>query len=129
MNQKEEAEKLAALGAAMAFLAVAAGAFGAHALKSKLQPLQMHVYETGVQYHMYHALGILAVAALAQTMPAKKKLFYTIGKFFALGILLFSGSLYLLAVINIKLLGIITPFGGVCFLAGWAMLVRAALKD
>ena len=130
MNQKEVVSRLTALGATLALLAVAVGAFGAHALKARLQATNMQqVYETGVQYHMYHALGILVTALFAQTMPANKKLFYTAGLLFAVGILLFSGSLYLLAVLNIKLLGIITPFGGICFLAGWAVLIRAAVTN
>jgi uncharacterized membrane protein YgdD (TMEM256/DUF423 family) len=108
------------------FLAVAAGAFGAHGLQGRLDPHAMSVFETGARYHMYHALAI-AVAAFAMrdnaTVPAQ-----TAAAFFLAGIVLFSGSLYLLALTGDRALGIVTPFGGLAFLAGWAALAYAAFK-
>ncbi|HSZ11965.1 MAG TPA: DUF423 domain-containing protein [Rhizomicrobium sp.] len=108
------------------FLAVAAGAFGAHGLQGRLDPHAMSVFETGARYHMYHALAI-AVAAFAMrdnaTVPAQ-----TAAAFFLAGIVLFSGSLYLLALTGNRALGIVTPFGGLAFLAGWAALAYAAFK-
>lgn len=102
------------------FLSVAAGAFGAHALKVRLAPDMLAVFETGARYHAYHALGILA-AAWAQTQFGGK-LPGLAACCFTAGIVLFSGSLYALAWTGARKLGIITPFGGVLFLAGWALL-------
>lgn len=112
--------------AALLALAVALGAFGAHALKANLTEEYLEVYKTGVQYHFYHALGLLLVGVLAISNPSKwlsRSAFLL-----ALGILLFSGSLYVLAITGIKSLGMITPFGGVSFIAGWVLLVFAMVK-
>ena len=107
-------------------LAVAAGAFGAHGLQGRIDAQALQVFETAARYHMYHALA-LAVAALvmrdAAAGPAT-----TAATFFLAGILLFSGSLYLLALTGTKPLGIVTPFGGLCFLLGWGSLAFAALR-
>ncbi|GAB6388570.1 DUF423 domain-containing protein [Stutzerimonas marianensis] len=103
---------------------VALGAFAAHGLKSRLAPEMLAVFQTGVQYQMYHALALLAVALLSLHMPGR--LLSAAGGLFAVGILLFSGSLYLLTLTGVGKLGIITPFGGVAFLAGWLCLVFAA---
>ena len=107
-------------------LAVAAGAFAAHGLKAWLDPGALSVFETGARYHMYHALA-MGLAALAGRGPARGYA-RTAACLFLAGIILFSGSLYLLALTGIPLLGIITPVGGVAFLAGWAALARAAWK-
>jgi uncharacterized membrane protein YgdD (TMEM256/DUF423 family) len=103
------------IGAINAFLAVALGAFGAHGLKDKLDPYYLDIWKTGVTYQMFHALGILAVAMLLGKAAASS-LFSWSGWLMLLGIILFSGSLYVLSVTKISMLGIITPFGGVAFL-------------
>ena len=104
------------LGAVLCFLAVALGAFGAHALKATLTAHGMtEVWSKAVLYHFVHALGLLVLSVL----PAVQRVTVIL---FVVGIVLFSGSLYLLALTNIKWLGGITPFGGLCFLAGWLWL-------
>ena len=113
-----------ALGSINAFISVAAGAFGAHGLKQRLSSDLLVVFETAARYQMYHALGLLAVAfAVGQGRPASAA-----GWAMLAGIVLFSGSLYALALTGIRVLGAITPVGGLCFLAGWAMLVWAVLR-
>lgn len=112
------------LGSLNAMLAVVLGAFGAHALKAKLSPELLTVYQTAVQYHFYHALGLLAVGVLILWMPATTLLKYSGGVMLA-GIVLFSGSLYLLSVTGLRLLGAITPIGGLCFIVGWLLLAIA----
>jgi uncharacterized membrane protein YgdD (TMEM256/DUF423 family) len=107
-------------GALSAFVAVAAGAFGAHALKARLGTDLLAVFETGARYQMYHALGLLAVA-LAMSRWAAPQL-RAAGWLFLAGTILFSGSLYLLALTGARGLGAVTPFGGLCFLAGWLLL-------
>ena len=112
-------------GAVAGLIAVGFGAFGAHGLRGRLTPEMLAVFETGVRYHMYHALALLLTAALVPRMPGKA--IVAAGWFFIAGILLFSGSLYMLAVTGITVLGAITPIGGVAFLAGWALLAFASL--
>jgi uncharacterized membrane protein YgdD (TMEM256/DUF423 family) len=113
------------LGAVNAFLAVAAGAFGAHALKARLAPDALVTFETGARYHMLHALGMFAVAFLiAQGAPAAR----LAGFFMLAGIVLFSGSLYALALSGVRGLGAITPLGGLCFLIAWAILAVGAWR-
>jgi uncharacterized membrane protein YgdD (TMEM256/DUF423 family) len=107
-------------------LAVAAGAFGAHGLQARIDAQALQVFETGARYHMYHALAI-GLAALAMRDAAAGPAMSAAG-FFLAGILLFSGSLYLLALTGVKALGIVTPFGGLCFLLGWGFLAFAALR-
>lgn len=111
-----------ALGAVFAFLSVALGAFGAHALRDKLSTYQQSVYEKGVLYQMYHALGLLAVGTLGHVMTGHAGLLRASGWLFAIGILVFSGSLYILSLSGKRAFGAITPIGGVCFLVGWALL-------
>jgi len=115
------------LGAASAFLAVAFGAFGAHSLKAILAPDMLAVFETGVRYQMYHALALLAVGWAAHQYPQAS--FHIAGWLFVAGIVLFSGSLYVLALSGVRWLGAITPLGGVCFLAGWAVFAWQACKQ
>ncbi len=103
------------------FLAVALGAFAAHGLRESLPADLLNTFQTGVQYHMYHALALFGVGILCAQFPASVPARWA-GYLFLLGILLFSGSLYLLAVTGTRWLGAITPFGGVAFLAGWACL-------
>jgi uncharacterized membrane protein YgdD (TMEM256/DUF423 family) len=114
------------LGAASAFVAVAAGAFGAHALREALPPDRLAVFETAARYQMYHALAVLAAGMLAvrrrgRSAPAA-------GWLFLLGTVLFSGSLYALALTGVRAWGAVTPWGGLAWLAGWAILAAAATK-
>ncbi|MCI0419964.1 MAG: DUF423 domain-containing protein [Acidobacteria bacterium] len=113
-------------GALFAGLGVAAGAFGAHALKARLSPDLLQVFETGVRYQMYHALGLLAVAAANERWPHAN--FNLAGWLMLAGILLFSGSLYVLCLTGVRALGAITPIGGLCFLAGWAVMAWGVWK-
>ncbi len=115
------------LGAASAFVAVAAGAFGAHALRARLDAAALAVFETGARYQMYHALGLLAAGWAAARWPGPWAV--RAGWLFALGTLLFSGSLYGLALSGIRPLGAITPLGGAAFLAGWICLALAARQS
>jgi uncharacterized membrane protein YgdD (TMEM256/DUF423 family) len=115
------------LGAASAFLSVAAGAFGAHALKARLSPDLLTIFETGARYHMYHSLGLLAVGLVAQARPSP--LLSGAGWAMVAGILLFSGSLYALALTGVRALGAITPLGGLGFLVGWALLAVGAWRQ
>jgi len=114
------------LGAVMGFLGVTLGAFGAHALRARLTPEMLAVFETGVRYQMYHALAILAVAAIVGS-GGNTRLAGVAGWCFAAGIVLFSGSLYALTLTGVSTLGAITPIGGVLFLAGWACLAAFTL--
>jgi uncharacterized membrane protein YgdD (TMEM256/DUF423 family) len=113
------------LGAVAAFLAVVLGAFGAHALRARLSPEMLAVFQTGVQYHIYHALALILVSAIMGRMSGW--LIQTAGWCFVAGIVLFSGSLYLLAATGVTILGAITPIGGLAFLIGWACLAFAAI--
>src|SRR5947207_14459003 len=113
------------VGALMGGIGVAIGAFGAHALRGRLSPEMLAVFETGVRYHMYHALALLLTAAILGRIDGRS--IVAAGWFFTAGIVLFSGSLYLLAATGITLLGAITPLGGGAFLIGWACLAVAAL--
>ena len=121
--------QLAALNGA---LAVMIGAFGAHALKVRLTPELLSVYETGVQYHFWHSLALLAVGLLAFQLPDSRALMAS-GIAFIVGIILFSGSLYLLASTDIRQLGfmpvgLITPFGGISFIIGWLLLLISSFR-
>ncbi|MCY1357930.1 hypothetical protein D9M68_308740 [compost metagenome] len=112
------------LAAFFGFTAVALGAFAAHGLKSELDANMLAVFQTGVHYQMVHALALLAVVLLGLQAPGKALL--AAGGLFVLGILLFSGSLYLLTLTSTRGLGIVTPFGGLAFLGGWLSLGIAA---
>ena len=112
------------IGSLAGFLAVALGAFGAHGLRSRLTPDMLAVFETGVRYHMYHALALILTALLMARMSGW--LVSTAGWSFVAGIVLFSGSLYALALSGVTTFGAITPIGGLAFLAGWACLALAA---
>ena len=109
------------------FLAVAIGAFGAHALKTKLSSDMLAVYQTAVEYQFVHTLALLAVAVISLQM-GKTQALTIAGVAFMVGIVLFSGSLYALSLSQIKMLGAITPIGGLAFLVGWASLLVAAFK-
>jgi uncharacterized membrane protein YgdD (TMEM256/DUF423 family) len=114
------------IGASLAFLGVAFGAFGAHALRSRLSPEMLTVFETGVRYQMYHAFGVLIVAAAIGHL-GNTRLLAAAGWTFSAGIVLFSGSLYALALTGLGILGAVTPIGGLLFLVGWACLVSFAV--
>jgi uncharacterized membrane protein YgdD (TMEM256/DUF423 family) len=115
------------IGAVSACIAVAAGAFGAHALKSRLPADMLAVFEVGARYQMYHALALLACAWAVTKWPGT--LVSAAGWLFILGTLLFSGSLYVLSLTGLRWLGAITPLGGIALLAGWICLAAAAIKS
>ena len=108
------------------FLVVALGAFGAHALEAHLDVRMLEVWQTGVQYHMFHCGGLIAAHLLQQ--PARAALAAAAGYCFLVGMLLFCGSLYFLALSGWSWLGMVTPLGGLAFLAGWVQLARASLR-
>lgn len=112
------------VGALMGGVGVALGAFGAHGLRGRLSPEMLAVFETGVRYHMYHALALLAVAAVLPRVDGRAVI--VAGWSFTTGIVLFSGSLYALALTGVTTLGAVTPLGGVAFLVGWIALAIAA---
>jgi uncharacterized membrane protein YgdD (TMEM256/DUF423 family) len=114
------------IGAVLGFLGVALGAFAAHGLKNRLSPEMLEVFDTGVRYHMYHTFAVLIVAAAVGHI-GNARLLAMAGWFFFAGILLFSGSLYALALTRVGILGAVTPIGGVLFLIGWACLAVFAL--
>ena len=112
------------IGALSAGISVAAGAFGAHALRERVEPRLLEVFETGVRYQMYHALALIAVAWVVSRAPSTVGT--AAGWLFLAGTLLFSGSLYAMTFTGIRALGAITPLGGVCFIAGWVCLALAS---
>lgn len=114
------------LSACAGFTGVALGAFAAHGLKSQLTPAYLAVFQTGTHYQLVHALALFGVGLLAILRPAP--LVNCAGALFTLGIALFSGSLYALTLSGISVLGMVTPFGGVAFLAGWLCLGLATWK-
>ena len=120
------ARLFAILGALNALVSVAAGAFGAHGLKSRLPADLLATFETGARYQMYHALALLAAAWLCSQRPSGAAT--AAGWLFQAGIVLFSFSLYALALTGVRWLGAITPVGGVAFLAGWALFAWAAWR-
>jgi uncharacterized membrane protein YgdD (TMEM256/DUF423 family) len=115
------------LASLLMVVAVGAGAFGAHALRERLDATALGVWQTAVQYHAWHALGLLAVGLLTLHTPARAGLSLA-GWLFVAGIVLFSGSLYALALSGQRALGAITPLGGAAFIAGWLALAWAASR-
>lgn len=111
-------------GATLGAVGIAAGAFGAHGLKARLTPEMLAVFETGVRYHLVHALALLAVAWASTRWESP--VIRTAGWLFVAGILLFSGSLYAMCLTGVRMLGAITPIGGVAFIAGWLLLAWGA---
>ena len=114
------------MGALSGAIAVGAGAFGAHALRARLEPRMLEVFETAVRYQMYHALALLATAWVASRFPGS--LVTASGWLFVAGTLFFSGSLYAMVFSGVRALGAITPIGGVLFIAGWICLALAASR-
>ncbi|GKU83718.1 DUF423 domain-containing protein [Niallia sp. NCCP-28] len=115
------------IGAVNAFLAVALGAFGAHGLEGKISAKYLEIWKTGVTYQMFHSMGILIIGAIMMKIPQSSLLTWS-GWLMVAGIILFAGSLYVLAVTQISVLGAITPLGGVAFLTAWILLIIAAVK-
>ena len=116
-----------AAGAVLSGLGVLVGAFGAHGLRDRVTADMLAVFETGVRYHLIHGLAVLAVAWAASRWP--NAWIGAAGWLFAAGIVVFSGSLYILAISGVRWWGAVTPIGGVCFLAGWAALAVGALRS
>lgn len=115
------------IGATLAGVAVLLGAFGAHGLKSKVSPEDLTIFETGVRYHMYHAIGLLIIGGLG--FHVSQQILQTPAYLLLGGILIFSGSLYILVLTNTRWLGAITPIGGICFVAGWLLLAFNLYKS
>lgn len=116
------------LGSINAFLAVALGAFGAHSLKSRLSAEMLEIFQTGVQYHIFHALGLILVGIISHWLSHSPLVNWSGGLLLA-GIVIFSGSLYVLSVSGIRAFGAVTPIGGVAFLLGWILLAVASFKQ
>jgi len=115
------------MGALSAFIAVALGAFGAHALKAQLTPDLLAIFETGARYHLVHALAVFAMGEAQAREPARG--WAAAGIAFVIGTVIFSGSLYALAMTGVRLWGAVTPFGGVALLVGWLLAARAAWRS
>ena len=116
-----------AFGSGFALIAVVTGAFAAHALKSRLSPEMFQIFEVAVRYQMYHALGLIAVAWASTQWSGQ--LVTASGWLFVVGIVIFSGSLYILSLTGIRWLGAITPIGGAAFIIGWGCLLWAAIRS
>ena len=116
------------LASCSGMFAVMLGAFAAHALKNTLDEYSLGVFQTAVQYHFYHSFALLAVGILAMSNP-ESVLLRISGWLFFIGLLIFCGSLYALSFSGVRWLGAITPLGGLCFIAGWAVLATAAWKS
>lgn len=116
------------LGSINAMLAVVFGAFGAHALRSRIDEYLLKVFHTGVEYHFYHALGLILIGIIALNIPSNAWMKSAGWMMFA-GIILFSGSLYLLSILNLRWLGMITPIGGLLFILSWLCLTIAIFKN
>jgi len=114
-------------GCVFALLTVGLGAFGAHGLKSRISADMLAVFQTGVQYQFYHAIALLILALLVRQLGISP-LFQVSGYLFIAGIVLFSGSLFVLSLTGIKQLGMVTPIGGLCFLAGWLTMLIGGIK-
>ena len=121
------AQQLVAFGAVLALLGVGLGAFGAHALKARLAADMLAVYQTGVQYHLWHALGVVLIGILVQLLPGAKWL-PVAGWLMVAGVVIFSGSLYALSLSGVRMLGAVTPLGGIAFLLAWGMVAYGVLK-
>jgi uncharacterized membrane protein YgdD (TMEM256/DUF423 family) len=115
------------LGGINAALVVMLGAFGAHALKARLSVEMLAIYQTGIYYHLFHALGLLVIGLVAMQIPAATSLKWS-GWLMLAGIVLFSGSLYLLSISGLRWLGAVTPFGGMAFIVAWILFVTAVSK-
>lgn len=117
------------MGCLAALTGVACGAFGAHALKSRVPAELLAVWQTGATYHFYHALGLLAVGLFAMTTTTRLGMLSWAGALMIAGLLLFSGSLYLLSLTGIRALGVITPFGGLAWIVAWGLFAGAVWRS
>ncbi len=125
------ANTIVGIGAMLMLLAVLLGAFGAHALKTRLTPEMLAVYQTGVQYHLVHALGLMLVGVMCNMQVSdrvKSRKLALAAIFMGVGVVLFSGSLYALAITGMSVLGAITPLGGLCFITAWALVAWQMLR-
>lgn len=113
------------VGGILAFIAVAAGAFGAHMLKEKLSPSSLNIFEIGVKYQFYHALGLMVIGLTYAMFPSLS--LKLAGYLLILGVIVFSGSLYMLALTDVKLWGAVTPIGGIFLLLSWTAFVIAVI--
>ncbi|MBE9051922.1 DUF423 domain-containing protein [Nostocales cyanobacterium LEGE 11386] len=120
------AQIFVSVAAVLGGLSVAAGAFASHALREKISERSLEIFETGARYQMYHALALLLVAILISRSESPQPILVASGWLFIIGMAIFSGSLYALSLTGVKLLGAITPLGGVAFLAAWGALAFAA---
>lgn len=116
------------LGALLVLLAVMAGAFGAHALREIVTERSLEVFQTGVQYQMIHGLGLILIANLG-ALNVSRRLLMVAASFLVAGVVMFSGSLYLLVLTEMRWVGPVTPLGGLCFMMGWVMVVIAGLRQ
>ncbi len=125
------ANTIVGIGAMLMLSAVLLGAFGAHALKTRLTPEMLAVYQTGVQYHLVHALGLMLVGVMCKMQVSdhvKSRRLALAAIFMGVGVVLFSGSLYALAITGMSVLGAITPLGGLCFITAWALVAWQMLR-
>ncbi len=125
------ANTIVGIGAMLMLSAVLLGAFGAHALKTRLTPEMLAVYQTGVQYHLVHALGLMLVGVMCNMQVSdrvKSRRLALAAIFMGVGVVLFSGSLYALAITGMSVLGAITPLGGLCFITAWALVAWQMLR-
>ena len=120
------AQIFVSIAAVLGGLSVAAGAFAAHALKEKISERSLEIFDTGARYQMYHALALLLVALLISRATSPQPMLIATGWLFIVGTAIFSGSLYALSLTGVKILGAITPIGGVAFIIGWGILAFAA---
>ena len=127
MTGRSSAQRFLALGSILAGLGVAAGAFGAHALKEILDPSMLQVFETATRYVMYHAFGLCIVSWAIDRLPEQR--LEKSGWLFLIGILLFSGSLYVVSLAGIRWMGAVTPIGGLAFMTGWLLLAWGVWRD
>ena len=125
---KEELNSTLRLGALLAAFGVVAGAFGAHALRGALEPYYFEIFEKAVLYHLVHAVGILSICSLGSSGVLEIKTTKMISYLMAFGIIIFSGSLYILSVTGIRWLGAVTPLGGTAFIVSWILLFWAFRK-
>ncbi len=127
MTGRSSAQRFLALGSILAGLGVAAGAFGAHALKEILDPPMLQVFETATRYVLYHAFGLCIVSWAIDRYPEQR--LEKSGWLFLVGILLFSGSLYMVSLADIRWMGAVTPIGGLAFMTGWLLLAWGVWRD
>lgn len=126
LRMKEQSKRFLIIASISGFVGVALGAFGAHGLKEVLTAEMLDVFKTGVRYQMYNTFALIAIGMLVEKYSSGALV--VSGWLFVVGIILFSGSLYMLALTQAHLLGLITPFGGLCFLAGWISMAIGIAK-